>query len=180
MTFQSFDPDFVKYEYVRLAKPDEIARGSIGSLLFEEPIRFTASELMERVIDALLPSRSRPVDAINWHVPPGWSEVWADVRSEYGRIRSVLFITLVIVSFPLFLLWTALLLIAGKLIVRVVPVTSSGQLLSIMKALLLTVVFGSLALWIWSWPGLLVVCLFVWLFTLLHQTFSRKNESSNG
>jgi len=37
------------------------------------------------------------------------------------------------------------------------------------KPLILTAVLGIITLWIWSWPGLLVVCLLVWLFKLFRQ-----------
>jgi len=49
------------------------------------------------------------------------------------------------------------------------------------KAILGAAILGGTALWFWSWPGLLVACLFVWLFSLFRQNqMSRSSESETG
>jgi hypothetical protein len=92
----------------------------------------------------------------------------------YGPVRSALFVGIVVTSFPFLLIWNAFWIVSAKLIVRVAPVTSGNQIVAIVTALLLTVVLGGVGLLIWGWPGLLVVCLFVWLFTLLRQNQKPK------
>jgi hypothetical protein len=122
--------------------------------------RLTPAELGERIIDALVPALPPPPGPLSpdWHIPPSWSQVWSDVRTVCGPIRGVFFIAGVVVSFPVLFLF-------AKLIAH--PVVT---------ALVLTVVLGTGALWLWSWPGLLVVCLLVWLFTLLLTLFRRNQK----
>jgi hypothetical protein len=79
----------------------------------------------------------------------------------FGPVRSVYFIVMVVVLFPFQLLWYGIRRLIAKPVV---------------KALLFTAVLGTGALWIFGWPGLLVVCLFIWLFTLFRQ--NQKSTSS--
>lgn len=111
----------------------------------------TPADLGERVIDALVPSHPGPEVT---HVRPTWSEVWVEVRIVFGPVRSVFFIVMVVLLFPFQLMWYGIRRLIAKPVV---------------KALLLAAVLGTGALRIWGWPGLLVVCLFVWLFTLFRQ-----------
>lgn len=75
-----------------------------------------------------------------------------------GPVRGVFFIGWVVVSFPV-------LFIVAKLVAH--PVVT---------ALLLTAVLGIGALWIWGWPGLLVVCLLVWLLTMFVKLFRKDKD----
>src|ERR1700758_4648808 len=132
----------------------------------DDPPRLALAALGERAIDALGPALRRPEGVTTWHVQPTWSQVWSDVRSVYGPIRSALFIAIVVASFPVILVWNACWILAAKVVIRLAPgLTSANQVVAIVTAILITLVLGGGALWIWGWPGLLVVCLFVWLFT---------------
>jgi hypothetical protein len=122
--------------------------------------RLTAAELGERIIDALVPALPPPPGPLppDWHVPPTWSQVWSEVRTVCGPLRGVFFIAWVVVSFPVLFIVTKL-------------VTHPG-----VTALLLTAVLGTGALWIWGWPGLLVVCLLLWLFTIFLKLFRQVKK----
>lgn len=132
----------------------------------------TAAELFMRVLDALV-----PISPVAKHIPATWPQAWSEVRSVYGPVRSALLVSAVIVSYPFLLVWGGFWILIIKLVVWVVPVTSADQTVAIMEALLLTAVLGAVALWIWGWPGLLVVCLFVWLFTLIRQNQKSKSTA---
>jgi hypothetical protein len=56
----------------------------------------TRADLGERVIDALVPSHPGPEVT---HVRPTWSEVWVEVRTVFGPVRSVFFIVMVVLLF---------------------------------------------------------------------------------
>lgn len=130
--------------------------------------RLTPAELGERVIDALVPAHPDVPDSV-YHRPT-WPEVWSDVRTVFGPLRSAFFIVCVVAFFPILLVWRILIVFPVRLVRRMLIAKP------VMTALLLTSVLGTGALWFWGWPGLLVVCLFVWLFTLFRQNQKpRKN-----
>jgi hypothetical protein len=116
----------------------------------------TSADLSDRIIEVLVsPVRGSHTK----HIPPAWPQVWSDVRAMFGPFRSVFFVIKVVVFLPFQLLWYG-----------------TQGLTSIVKSLLLAAVLGVAAMWFGSWPGLLVVCLFVWLFTLFRQ--NQKSPAS--
>jgi hypothetical protein len=116
----------------------------------------TSADLSDRIIEVLVsPVRGSHTK----HIPPPWPQVWSDVRAMFGPFRSVFFVIKVVVFLPFQLLWYG-----------------TQGLTSIVKSLLLAAVLGVAAMWFGSWPGLLVVCLFVWLFTLFRQ--NQKSTAS--
>jgi hypothetical protein len=132
-----------------------------------EQVGPSLNDLFQTVMDALIPRRSSPGGPNN--IPPTWLQVWSRVRTVLGPVRSTLFIAGIVASVPLLLVWNSFWILSAKLILKVAPGTSANQLVAIITALLLTVLFGTGALLLWGWRGLLVVCLFVWLFTLFQR-----------
>jgi len=124
--------------------------------MLSEAHPLTSADLSDRIIEVLVsPVRGSHTK----HIPPAWPQVWSDVRAMFGPFRSVFFVIKVVVFLPFQLLWYG-----------------TQGLTSIVKSLLLAAVLGVAAMWFGSWPGLLVVCLFVWLFTLFRQ--NQKSPAS--
>jgi hypothetical protein len=117
--------------------------------MLSEAHPLTSADLSDRIIEALVsPVRGSQTK----HIPPAWPKVWSDVRAIFGPVRSVFFVIKVVVFLPFQLFWYGTL-----------------GLTPIVKSLLLAAVLGVAAMWFTGWPGLLAVCLFVWLFALFRQ-----------
>jgi hypothetical protein len=120
-----------------------------------------AAIIRERVLRDIFPAPDLPTYT---YIHPKWPHIWAELRTRCDPFRSAAAIVIVIAMWPFQLPWWIAIYVWSKPIVR---------------ALLLTIVLGGAALWFWSWPGLLVVCLFIWLFTMFlqHQKSSAKEKA---
>jgi len=110
-----------------------------------------AGIIRERVLRDMFPAPDLPTYT---YIHPKWPHIWAELRSRCGPVRSAIAIVVTIILWPFQLMFWLVSTFLKKPIVKVT---------------LATAILGGVALWFWSWPGLLVVCLFVWLFTLFRQ-----------
>lgn len=106
--------------------------------------------IRERVLRDLFPAPDLPTHT---YIHPKWPHIWAELRARCGSARCVFIIALTLFLWPFQLTWRLIHLFFSK------PV----------GAFFATAVLGGAALWFWGWPGLLVVCLLIWLYTLFRQ-----------
>jgi hypothetical protein len=123
-----------------------------------------SESIRTRVLSDIIPNRPGMPDPY-----PKWQVVWSEVRAAYGPVRGTFFVALVLALWP-FELALYLVIIPFALVRRWL-----SKLNPFVRALIVTVVLGSIALYFWNWPGLLAVCLFVWLFTLIRQNQQRRS-----
>ncbi len=102
---------------------------------------------------------------------PTWPVAWFEIRGAYGTLRGVFLVAGVLALIPFELLLIPFLIPFGWIWRQL------AKLNPYLRALLVTVVLGGVALYFWNWPGLLVVCLFVWLFTLIRQNQQRRSST---
>jgi hypothetical protein len=106
---------------------------------------------------------------------PKWPDLWTALRARYGLIGGFCIMLGTIVFWPFqilfWLLWTPFYIVWR---------------ISALKAILAAAIFGGIAFWLEGWRGLLVVCLFVWLFIQFHHLFTgrtrdkRERRSTDG
>jgi hypothetical protein len=120
-----------------------------------------AAVIREAALRSIFPAPDLPSYT---YIHPKWHHIWAELRARCGPVRSAAVIVIVLLMWPFQLPFWIASYIWAKPIVR---------------ALFFTVVLGGAALWFWSWPGLLVVCLFIWLYTMFrqHQKSARASGS---
>jgi hypothetical protein len=118
------------------------------------------SVIRDRVLCDIVPL---PVEPTHTYVPTTWPLIWAELRTRCGPVRCVFVIVIAISLWPLDLVWRLFRWFFSRPTV---------------KAVLAAAVLGGFALWFWNWPGLLIACLFVWLFTLFRR--NQRERSSTG
>jgi hypothetical protein len=115
-----------------------------------------AARIREKVLRDMFPAPDKPEFT---YINPKWSEIWAELRARCGPTRSLFIIVVTIVLWPFELIWWTI---------------RSVLAIPVVKAILAAAILGGIALWFWNWQGLLVVCLFVWLFTMFRQSQKSK------
>lgn len=106
--------------------------------------------IRERVLRDIFPAPDLPTYT---YIHPKWPHIWAELRARFGPMRCVFIIGLALILWPFELAWALIRWFFSK------PV----------GAVFAAAILGGVALWFWNWPGLLVVCLLVWLYTMFRQ-----------
>lgn len=124
-----------------------------------------AGIIRERVFRDMFPAPDLPMYT---YIHPKWPHIWAELRARRGPVRSVFLIALTLFLWPFQLVWA---------LVRRFFSMPVG-------AVFATAVLGGVSLWFWSWPGLLVVCLMIWLYIMVRQhqkpRTPKEGESASG
>jgi hypothetical protein len=125
--------------------------------------RELAAIIRERVLRDMFPAPDKPTYT---YIHPKWPQIWAELRARCGPAHCVFIIVITVVLWPVEFVWSLFRWFVSKPAV---------------KAILAAAILGGAVLWFWSWLGLLVACLFVWLFTLFRQNHkSRPSEEEAG